>query len=110
VLDINSGGFAPATPPDALAREIRRRDRERQISLRSRGRLASLGVFDASALSIEPSSRSFEIPARSKLMATGYAGVENPPSFREYTRTLLGDAKASLDAVLKAPAEPMASG
>jgi NAD(P) transhydrogenase subunit beta len=35
-------------------------------------------------------------------MATGYAGVQNPLFFKENTRMLFGDAKASLDAVLKA--------
>jgi NAD(P) transhydrogenase subunit beta len=34
-------------------------------------------------------------------MATGYAGVENPLFFKENTRMLFGDARASLDAVLK---------
>ena len=35
-------------------------------------------------------------------MATGYAGVQNPLFFKENTRMLFGDAKESLDAVLKA--------
>ena len=35
-------------------------------------------------------------------MATGYAGVQNPLFFKEKTRMLFGDAKDSLDAVLKA--------
>jgi NAD(P) transhydrogenase subunit beta len=35
-------------------------------------------------------------------MATGYAGVENPLFFKENTRMLFGDAKASMDAVLRA--------
>jgi len=35
-------------------------------------------------------------------MATGYAGVQNPLFFKENTRMYFGDAKESLDAVLKA--------
>ncbi|WP_405228027.1 Re/Si-specific NAD(P)(+) transhydrogenase subunit beta [Lentisalinibacter sediminis] len=35
-------------------------------------------------------------------MATGYAGVQNPLFFKENTRMLFGDARESLDAVLKA--------
>ena len=34
-------------------------------------------------------------------MATGYAGVQNPLFFKENTRMLFGDAKDTLDAVLK---------
>jgi H+-translocating NAD(P) transhydrogenase subunit beta len=34
-------------------------------------------------------------------MATGYAGVQNPLFFKENTRMYFGDAKTSLDAVLK---------
>lgn len=34
-------------------------------------------------------------------MATGYAGVQNPLFFKENTRMYFGDAKESLDAVLK---------
>ena len=35
-------------------------------------------------------------------MATGYAGIQNPLFFKENTRMLFGDAKETLDAVLKA--------
>jgi len=35
-------------------------------------------------------------------MATGYAGVQNPLFYKENTRMLFGDARDSLDAVLKA--------
>lgn len=35
-------------------------------------------------------------------MATGYAGVQNPLFFKENTRMLFGDAKETLDGVLKA--------
>jgi len=34
-------------------------------------------------------------------MATGYAGVQNPLFFKENTRMLFGDARASLDGVFK---------
>lgn len=34
-------------------------------------------------------------------MATGYAGVQNPLFFKENTHMLYGDAKASVDAILK---------
>ena len=34
-------------------------------------------------------------------MATGYAGVQNPLFFKENTRMLFGDARATLDEVFK---------
>lgn len=34
-------------------------------------------------------------------MATGYAGVDNPPFYKENTRMLFGDAKSTLSAVLQ---------
>ncbi len=36
-----------------------------------------------------------------RTMATGYAGVQNPLFFKDNTRMLFGDARESLDAVLK---------
>ena len=35
-------------------------------------------------------------------MATGYAGVENPLFYKEYSRMLFGDAKESIDALVSA--------
>ena len=37
-----------------------------------------------------------------RTMATGYAGIQNPLFFKDNTRMLFGDAKASMDSVLTA--------
>ena len=42
-------------------------------------------------------------------MATGYAGVQNPLFFKDNTRMLFGDAKATLDDVLRALQETSSS-
>ena len=42
-----------------------------------------------------------EVIVLKRSMATGYAGVENPLFFRDNTRMLFGDAKASIDDVVK---------
>jgi len=42
-----------------------------------------------------------EVIVLKRSMATGYAGVENPLFFKENTRMLFGDAKASIDDVVK---------
>ncbi|NWK56842.1 Re/Si-specific NAD(P)(+) transhydrogenase subunit beta [Verrucomicrobiaceae bacterium N1E253] len=41
-----------------------------------------------------------EVIVLKRSMATGYAGVENPLFFKENTRMLFGDAKASIDEVV----------
>ena len=42
-----------------------------------------------------------EVIVLKRSMATGYAGVENPLFFKDNTRMLFGDAKASIDDVVK---------
>jgi NAD(P) transhydrogenase subunit beta len=39
-------------------------------------------------------------------LATGYAGVQNPLFFKENTRMLFGDAKSTLEALLRKLSEP----
>lgn len=43
-----------------------------------------------------------EVVVFKRSMATGYAGVQNPLFFKENTQMLFGDAKASVDNILKA--------
>jgi NAD(P) transhydrogenase subunit beta len=43
-----------------------------------------------------------EVIVLKRSMAPGYAGVENPLFFKDNTRMLFGDAKASIDAVVQA--------